>query len=147
MMTISWRLSAIIGACHLLRFTARPLLAIVRGSLDLLGLLDSFGVLSAPNTHGHHLVLRERRVMNLTSMPALRRPLRSTVSVKVDAEIAARFRELCLHYSGLPHFLRQNEVVEQCLRQFITEFERKLAEGDAAKTSDQSPPARNSTRH
>ena len=108
------------------------------------GLFGVFNVFSNLNTHGHHLALRERRVMNLMSMPAPRRPLRSTVSVKVDAEIAARFRELCLHYSGLPHFLRQNEVVEQCLRQFITEFERKLAEGDATKPRDRIPPSRNS---
>ena len=121
-----------------MRFTARPPLAIVRGSLDLLGL---FGVFSKLNTHDHHLVLRERSVMNSTSMPAARRPSRSTVSVKIDAEIAARFRELCLNYSGLPHFLRQNEVVEKCLRQFIADFEKKLAEGDRADR-----PSRNSNR-
>jgi hypothetical protein len=107
----------------------------------LLGLLRVFRKL---NTHGHHLVLRERRVMNLTTMPSPRRPSRSTVSVRIDAEIAARFRELCLHYSGLPHFLRQNEVVEQCLRQFIADFERKLAEGDVMKPRDRIPPSRNS---
>jgi hypothetical protein len=110
----------------------------------LLGLFSVFDML---NTHGHHLAPGKSRRMKSINMPASRRPSRSTISVKIDAEIAARFRELCLNYSGLPHFLRQNEIIDQCLRQFITEFERKLAEGDATKPRDRIPPSRNSLHH
>lgn len=108
---------------------------------DLLGVLDKS---DTPDTPGPHLVPGRRDGMSLVNMPAARRPSRSTVSVKVDAAVAARFRELCLHYSGLPHFLRQNEVVERCLRQFIADFEKKLAEGEHAPRT---PPSRNSTHH
>jgi hypothetical protein len=82
--------------------------------------------------------------MSLPNVPAPRKPARTIISVRIDSDTALRFRELCFNYSGLPHWLRQNEIMERLLRQFIIDFERKLAEADATKPRDQEQPARNS---
>jgi hypothetical protein len=107
----------------------------------VLGVPDLLNTLDLP---GRLLVPGKRVGMSLPGMPASRRPSRATVSVKVDAEVAARFRELCAAYSGTPHWLRQNMVLERLLRQFIADFEQKLAEGEP---SPRTSPSRNSTTH
>ena len=83
--------------------------------------------------------------MNSPNVPAPRKPARTTISARIDTETALRFRELCYRHSGHPSFLRQNEIMERMIRQFVTDFERKLAEGDATKPRGQEQSARNSS--
>ncbi len=53
---------------------------------------------------------------------------RVSLSVKIDAEVAQKARQLARDYAGKPHYLRINAIVEDGLRRFIEEFVREHGE-------------------
>jgi hypothetical protein len=69
---------------------------------------------------------------------------RLTLSVKIDAATVTKARQLARDYSGKPHFLRLNQIVESSLNRFIAEFER--THGDDAEPSRDKPNRNTSNR-
>ena len=72
--------------------------------------------------------------MNSTDMPT-GRSARSTISVRVDAVLAARIREFVRDNAGKPLYANLSSFTEDALRAHLAAQERKLAEGDARSPS------------